>query len=804
MATMTKPNSGRVVLDLTNHLWRGGKYAYWWSLSQDGETKETRWFPVDKPDALPPSWGDHHLYFGVHPTTVKRGTNQRATNDTVAALNCLFGDFDAKDEVLPDEYAPFLPGDFDALKPTDQKTAIKDAQVATMMLDLPSYKARALARVQHCPLCPTWLVDSGGGYQCYWLLRDTVMVDDSNRERLKLLQNQWAELIGADTGVKDLARVLRIPGSANVKDYFSPNNPIVTVIEREDTRLYTLADFEGLTGVDDVMMAAKDAKPPKGDGAGDSVIDQFNATVKVGNLLRKRGYQLGRTFGNMARYSRPGRDNGQTSVVVWHDANRSYHHSSSDALQCSDGHSRDAFDVYTQLEHRGDASAAYIAAKKELGLWQEQPTQAHTNGAENEAATLALIATGAVDDDTPEQAHPLDVQPKAELQLGWVDDYADLMTLLTGSPRAFNVLAGLVIAATAIQRRARLRMSFGDIYPNIYAAVIAPSSVYHKSSALAKTRVMLQRAMLDNLLLSELFTSEGLLKQLQGQQAGLALRDEIGTLFASHNTKYLANLKPDLTALYDCYPYSRRLSNDDVKVPSPYLNILGATTPTRFFEGVSYMDWQDGFLARWLFVVPDQEPDFDAMTGLFTSEHDAKLLGLATTLINIDRQRETDFELVSPAFKLWDAWQRKAAKDAYYYGDDVTAAIVTRYAAYALKFAMILAAVNNKWGTITPATMQTAMDLADSFKATVYKLLSLKANYGVSGAKLQKVFRVIKGKAGTEGITQREIGQLCHMRKAELTPCMEKLITIGAVMAVNGGKADRYIPAVENLPAKAW
>jgi hypothetical protein len=426
------------------------------------------------------------------------------------------------------------------------------------------------------------------------------------------------------------------------------------------------------------------------------------------------------------------------------------------------------------------------------------------SGAVKEAATLEVITSDPFPDTDPEGLHPLDIQSKAKLRLGWVDEYADLMTRMTGAPREFNALAGLVLVATVIQRRARLRMSFGDIYPNIYGAVIAPSSVYHKSSALAKPRAMLQRAMLDNLLLSELMTSEGLLKQLQAQPAGLVLRDEIGTLFASHNTKYLASLKPDLTALFDCYPYSRRLSNDEIKVQAPYLNILGATTPSRFFEGVSYIDWQDGFLARWLFVTPEHEPDFDAMTGLFTAEHDSQLGALAIALMKIDRQQDTDFELVSPAFGLWDTWQRKAAKDAYYYGDDVTAAIVTRYAAYALKFAMILAAVNDSWGTITPEIMQTAIDLADSFKATVYKLLAAKANYGVSGAKLQKVFRIIKGKAGTEGITQREIGQLCHMRKAELTPCMEKLISIGAVMTIGNSKTERYIPAVENLPAKTW
>jgi hypothetical protein len=67
-----------------------------------------------------------------------------------------------------------------------------------------------------------------------------------------------------------------------------------------------------------------------------------------------------------------------------------------------------------------------------------------------------------------------------------------------------------------------------------------------------------------------------------------------------------------------------------------------------------------------------------------------------------------------------------------------------------------------------------------------------------------KIFRVLKGKAGGEDMTQRQIGQLYNVKKSDLTPCMEKLLSIGAVMTLSSGKTERYIPAVENLPAKNW
>ncbi len=366
---MTELGDWSSLSKLTKYTWRGGQYANYWYSSADGETKRTQWFGVDIVEMPDPPMAHVHQYFSVHPATRPGTASGRTTRATVASVSCLFADFDAKDEVKFSEYSPHLPDDYDRLTQDKQHSASKKAQEQAMMLDLPMYKARALARVDQCPLPPSEVIDTGGGYQCYWFLRDTVIVDDANRERIEALQAEWVQVIGADPGAKDLARVLRIPGSLNFKNYFAPDFPVVTVFERDHTRIYALSAFEELTGVDEVWMKAKSAKLPKREGA-DPVIGKFNDTVKVGDILERNNYKLGRSFQDIKRYSRPGREQNVTSIVVWNRENRSYHHSSSDALYVN-GHSRDAFDVFTTLEHNGDTKSAYIAAKKQLDLWQE-------------------------------------------------------------------------------------------------------------------------------------------------------------------------------------------------------------------------------------------------------------------------------------------------------------------------------------------------------------------------------------------------------------------------------------------------
>ena len=425
---------------------------------------------------------------------------------------------------------------------------------------------------------------------------------------------------------------------------------------------------------------------------------------------------------------------------------------------------------------------------------------------------LEMVATNGVppvaqqaDDDI--EPSPLDIEPAKNLELGWIDEYTDLVTQMTGSPREFNQLGALVTVATAIQRKARLRMAFGDIYPNIFACIVAPSSVYHKTSSLSRVRTILSRAFMEDLLLADQVTPEGLVKQLSRRPEGLVLRDEIGTLFASHRVKYLATLKQDLTRLYDNEPWRKELSNESITVERPYLNLFGATTPSRFYDSVSMMDWRDGFIVRWLFVLPENEPDFDSMTGMYDQRYDARIGELAMQLANIGKQDHTDFLFTGNAHELWDTWQRESARTAYYYDSEIAAPLVMRYSTYALKFAMILAAINGSWGTITPETMQTAMDLADSYKRYVHRLMSEKSEHQVSGGKLQKIFAVIKKKFPEtygKGVTTKTIQQFSGMKSAQAGPCLEKLVEIGAIAEEQAGRGKRYIPMAETLPVKGW
>jgi putative DNA primase/helicase len=187
-------------VQLLSHLHRGGKFAYWWI----AEGKKSLWWRVGNPSPLPN--GRSNVYFGVHPAKAERGVHNRSRIEDVTAINCLFSEFDAKD----------FSGD----------------------------KPQALAHIKGLSLLPNVLVDSGGGYHCYWLLQEPFIIANAeDRERAKRLQAAWVKFTGGDGGAKDLARVLRVPGTKNYKPERGPDFPTVTIVWYQGAE-YALEELE--------------------------------------------------------------------------------------------------------------------------------------------------------------------------------------------------------------------------------------------------------------------------------------------------------------------------------------------------------------------------------------------------------------------------------------------------------------------------------------------------------------------------------------------------------------------------------
>jgi RepB DNA-primase from phage plasmid len=199
-------------LALLGHLFRGGKYSYFWT----DEPKQSYWFDTNEPVTIPDL--NANIYFGVNPTAgipTRLGADgqpippqfMRSENIEITAVNDLYSDIDAK--------------------------------------DFGSSKEEAWEHVEQLDPPPSVVIDSGGGYHCYWLFRDTFFVRNSeDRQRAQCLQQKWVAFTQGDNHAKDLCRILRVPGTRNMK--YEPDYPTVKFVCGNFDCLYDFAKLEKL------------------------------------------------------------------------------------------------------------------------------------------------------------------------------------------------------------------------------------------------------------------------------------------------------------------------------------------------------------------------------------------------------------------------------------------------------------------------------------------------------------------------------------------------------------------------------
>jgi hypothetical protein len=245
---------------LIHHLGRGGAWQHFWT----NPPKTSQWFPAGKPAGIPADAAN--VYFGVHPVYEIPKMNSRGEPakpkavrtqvEYVAAINCLFSEFDQD-------------------------------------------KGATLETIENLNPRPSAVIGSGGGWHCYWMLADPFVIDGpESLERAKQAQYGWVEFTGGDPDAKDLARVLRVPGTFNYK--YDPPRPVETLWAEFD-RLYQFEKLESMIPAKPAPIVSNNGyHPPAGTDLATWAYgllerldpwrcDQYKPWVEVGMALSELG-----------------------------------------------------------------------------------------------------------------------------------------------------------------------------------------------------------------------------------------------------------------------------------------------------------------------------------------------------------------------------------------------------------------------------------------------------------------------------------------------------------------------------------
>ncbi|MBA7532850.1 hypothetical protein ES705_25080 [subsurface metagenome] len=167
---------------------------------------------------------DRNVHFGVAPRAIAMGgAKQTGSENDVKILNCIFGDVDCKRESDP---------------------------------SLPT-KKETIKRIEKFELPPSIIVDSGLGYQVYWLLK--VPIPIKNRKILletKGILKGLAQKLGGDVAAQDVSHCLRVPGTLNLKPECPKEGLEVKIVKFEPNLKYGpefkkfMVKIEDTSGID--------------------------------------------------------------------------------------------------------------------------------------------------------------------------------------------------------------------------------------------------------------------------------------------------------------------------------------------------------------------------------------------------------------------------------------------------------------------------------------------------------------------------------------------------------------------------
>jgi len=136
------------------------------------------------------------------------------------------------------------------------------------------------ARLERFPFPPSLVVQTGGGFHVYWLLREALELPGEEpiaRDALRRL----AIALGADLSAAECARVLRVPGSFNFK--YAPPPRVVTETCQPDRR-YNLSELIEYLPTEEANSKPRFAMPSTA-----SVGDRHLTLFRAGRSLKTRG-----------------------------------------------------------------------------------------------------------------------------------------------------------------------------------------------------------------------------------------------------------------------------------------------------------------------------------------------------------------------------------------------------------------------------------------------------------------------------------------------------------------------------------
>jgi len=331
--------------------------------------------------------------------------------------------------------------------------------------------------------------------------------------------------------------------------------------------------------------------------------------------------------------------------------------------------------------------------------------------------------------------------------LPFFSDWMQYTTQLTDAPDDFLAAGGLQIVSAVLGNRSFITFGNDKIFPHLWMVLVAPSSFYHKTTALnlvkktvadmkfSRTWQERKRDFNDSdgenkaksvgsgkeLIAPDKFSIDSLLEELQDRPAMLFVQSEFGAFLKEIDKSFNQGAKETLTEIYDSgliTKFTKKIKEENngkpIQIDDSALSIFSASTRDWLEDYVRLSDISAGFIARYLFVPATNKTrqiGWPAEKDKILYEKIKKQLMRLRNTAN----GEMDVSAIKPYYELWykDLFERVQQEETV----SKTIGFDQRIAVYVLKFAIIVHIATKRDKVITVGSLIRALQLAEYFRS---------------------------------------------------------------------------------------
>jgi hypothetical protein len=378
---------------------------------------------------------------------------------------------------------------------------------------------------------------------------------------------------------------------------------------------------------------------------------------------------------------------------------------------------------------------------------------------------------------------------------GFLREYVEYAYPLTEAPAESHVAAALVTASALVGKKVTIEWAGDFLYLNIWANIVGPSTSARKTTALRKSESLV-RAIDATRLLPDDTTGAALIDQLAQGEERVWYLSELGLLFAQCDAKFNVGLKQLIANLYDVPPElaSARMRNKDksqvLRVPRPYVAILGATTAAWLAAHLDEADLLGGLYARFLHFLIADPGEHGRRISIPPAVDQVRYERVLTQARRLSAYRGTlDLTAITVPY---DDWYTKHRTELYRLDDrERLGPFWGRLETYCLKLAALhqlsLEAARGDEASvptgdvhfiIEPEALSRAIALVEFLKQTIIRLLGQELAPSKTAAAFQKVLKLVRQSAGGR-ITRRDLQRRSNFLADDFNKVMRSLLQDG-------------------------